>query len=215
VISRMHSKSESKIQSLSKSKPAFCYLFDVLFLDGRSVCNEPLWRKQEWLPDSIKKGSHFRMSQGIAEGKALMEQMKLLGMEGIMIKQKNGKYKPGDRTNDWLKLKVRSTEDCFIIGYTEGQGDRSSLFGSLHVQLADGTYRGKVGTGFDAAKMEELLKLFKSVPEGKMHPDAENTPENRRCKWIKPELACEVQFASLTESGTYREPVFKKLIRSK
>ena len=33
----------------------------------------------------------------------------------------------------WLKIKVRQSSECVIIGYTKGKGDRSQTFGALHI----------------------------------------------------------------------------------
>lgn len=217
VISRMHSKGEQKIKTLSKSNPAFCYLFDVLYLDGRNVCREPLWRRQEWVKDLIKRGGYYRMSDPLTDGRTLLKQVKLLGLEGIMIKDKHSPYVVDQRTPHWRKLKIRTTEEVYMIGYTEGKGDRSGGIGSIHTALkkenGEFMYRGKVGTGFDAAKLAKLKRLIDEQEIAKRHPEAENTPENRASLWVEPVLRCEVQYASLTAAGTFREPVFKRILK--
>ena len=42
-----------------------------------------------------------------AEGRALFALVKQKGMEGIIAKRKASLYRPGVRTSDWLKIKVR------------------------------------------------------------------------------------------------------------
>ena len=73
---------------------------------------------------------------------------------------RDGKYLPGKRSDLWLKVKVRNTVDCVIIGYNEGKGDRKSTFGGLHIAERideELLYRGKVGTGFDDATIKEII----------------------------------------------------------
>jgi ATP-dependent DNA ligase len=39
------------------------------------------------------------------DGKALYHMVEKTGHEGVVSKQRNSPYKPGQRTNDWLKIK--------------------------------------------------------------------------------------------------------------
>lgn len=213
VIGRMHQTSQSKIESLSKSRPVVCYLFDCLYLDGHSLLREPWHRRRDWMQDSIKKNLLFRGSEAIIDGKALFEAAKKMNLEGIMAKQITSTYVPGKRSKNWLKIKFRKTTDCIIIGYTEGQGERSSLFGAL--QLAEQIdeqliYRGKVGTGFDNTKMKEILKAIQPyIIQTKPMPD--KLEDERVSTWCTPQVFCEIQYASITDNQTFREPVFIRL----
>ncbi len=213
VIGRMHSTSDGRIQRATKMNPAYCYVFDCLYLDGRSLINEPIERRREWLKDTIKKGGSYRVSESMEDGKALFEAAQKMGLEGIIAKKKQSKYYIGRRSNDWIKVKFRQTEEVHIIGYTEGGGDRLGLFGALHIAELDGDnliYRGKVGTGFDLAKMKEIAKILGDQEEV-AKPLRQKTPDDKVSTWLKPSLTCEVEFASVTRNGTYREPVFLRL----
>jgi bifunctional non-homologous end joining protein LigD len=79
-------------------------------------------------------------------------------------------------------------------------------------QASDGelSYLGKVGTGFDErllnAVSAELKKLTKTSRLIKPRP-----VDDSRSIWVEPKLMCEVQFASRTNDGMLREPVFVRL----
>ena len=60
VISRMHQSNPGSIERSTKTKPVHCYLFDCMYLDGRSIVSEPLVRRREWLQDAVKKGTAYR-----------------------------------------------------------------------------------------------------------------------------------------------------------
>lgn len=213
VISRMHSTGEKSILSKSKSNPAYCYLFDCIYFGGRDISKEPLLKRQEWLSVILKKGSHYRQSEAVEDGLELYEAAKAMELEGVMMKLKTGKYEFGKRTNYWQKVKFRNTADYEIVGYTNGEGDRSKLFGALHLIEREGEkiiYRGKVGSGFDETKMKAILKLIiKQGEDKKIFKD--KIEEARRSHWIKPGLVCEIQYASMTKNGTLREPVFIRM----
>jgi ATP-dependent DNA ligase len=136
-----------------------------------------------------------------------------MGLEGVMSKRRTSAYLPGKRSDAWLKIKTTQTRECAIIGYTQGEGDRATRFGALHLAQASGgdlKYLGKVGSGFDehalTAVWAELKKLTRISRPIKQRP-----VDDAQSIWVEPTLVSEVQFASLTKDGMLREPVFVRL----
>ncbi|MBS1544944.1 MAG: non-homologous end-joining DNA ligase [Bacteroidetes bacterium] len=215
VIHRLMSTGETNVQKQSKASPAYCYVFDCLYLDGRPLVNEPMARRKEWLKDAIKTDSNYRVSEIIEDGASLFEAAKEHGLEGIMAKRSDSKYYPGRRTDGWLKIKVRQTSDCYIVGYTEGKGNRQSTFGALQIAEKVGHdlhYRGKVGTGFDDSMMKEILAMLKKQKNAAQPPmKGGKVVDEKITTWLEPSLVAEVSFAQLTRDQMYREPVFVKL----
>jgi DNA ligase D-like protein (predicted ligase)/DNA ligase D-like protein (predicted polymerase)/DNA ligase D-like protein (predicted 3'-phosphoesterase) len=208
IISRMHS-SEAAI----KMHHAVFYAFDLLQLDGQVITELPLEKRQQWLKVNINKNNTLRFSEPIEDGAALLEAIRSNNMEGIIAKKKGSKYSVNKRSTDWLKIKVRSSLDVKIIGYTKGKGNRVNLIGSLHI--ADGIdnnkYLGKVGTGFDEIMLKIVTeKLLRYTQTSK--PIAESIEEPDNTIWIKDGPICEVNYASITPNGHLREPVFVKFL---
>ncbi|MEJ0033714.1 MAG: hypothetical protein WDO15_26765 [Bacteroidota bacterium] len=161
---------KTNIQRAAKSNPVFCYVFDCLYLDGRPLVNEPLLRRKEWLKDAIKHDTPYRVSEYIDDGESLFAAAKEHSLEGIMAKIRDSKYTPGRRNDCWLKVKIRNTRECVIIGYNPGKNDRGATFGGLHIaERIDGelVYRGKVGTGFDDALIKQIFAEIKTLKETK------------------------------------------------
>lgn len=213
VIHRLMSNGDNNIQKLAKSSPVYCYIFDCLYLDGRSLINEPLLKRREWLKDAVRTEGAYRISEIVEDGDSLFEAAKELSLEGIMAKVKDGKYLPGKRSDLWQKIKVRNTRECVIIGYNEGKGNRGLTFGGLHIAERDGgklIYRGKVGTGFDDATIQEISKQIKSLTETKK-PISEKVLDEKTSKWIKPQLIVEISYSMLTTDKMFREPVFVRM----
>ncbi len=213
VIHRMKRSAEGDILRAVKKNPVYCYLFDLIYLDGRAVINEPLSRRREWLKDAVKKDSSYRLSEIVNDGTALFAAAAELGLEGIVAKEKKSKYAPGKRSDSWFKIKVRQTAESHIIGYTKGKGNRDELFGALHLADKIGgefEYRGKVGTGFDTKIMKEIFSELKTLMEIKK-PIKEKVLDEKQTIWVEPKLVCEVEYASMTRVGAYREPVFVRL----
>jgi DNA ligase D-like protein (predicted ligase)/DNA ligase D-like protein (predicted polymerase)/DNA ligase D-like protein (predicted 3'-phosphoesterase) len=213
VIHRMQQAAPGAVERARAKHPAVCYLFDCLYLDGRSIVNEPLARRREWLADAVKKGGAYRVSEAFEDGRALLEAARKMGLEGIMAKKRDSVYVPAKRADSWLKIKTRHTTECLVVGYTKAKGDRQAAFGALHLArpASDGlNYVGKVGTGFDdetlravSVELEKLTKTSRSVKEKPL--------DDARSVWVEPKLMCEVTFASITPDGMLREAVFLRL----
>ena len=213
VIHRLQQNSKDAITRALARYPAFCYVFDCLYLDGRPIVNEPLVRRREWMEDAIRRDTPYRVSEAVTEGAGLFRAAVEMGLEGIMAKEKNSTYRPGTRSAQWIKIKKRQTMECVIIGYTIGRGVPGTSFGALQLALSEGNtlrYVGKVGTGFDAKSIREIFALLKKNKHVK-RPVIEKPPDDAQTVWIEPRALCEVQFASLTDSGMLREPVFLRL----
>ena len=216
VIQRMQQTGATSIERLSKTLPVNCYIFDCLYLDGRPLINEPLAKRREWLRDAIKtKDSPYRLSEVEEDGELLFAAAKIHGLEGIMAKRKDSKYIIGKRSNAWLKIKVRQSTECFIIGFTPGKGDRKTTFGALQIaEKVEDTlhYRGKVGTGFDDATMKEIGKQLKKKAIVKNHKlQGGRIVDEKITTWIEPSLMAEISYSRLTPDHMFREPVFIRL----
>ena len=214
VIKRLMTKNARDFSSLSRRNPAYCYLFDCLYMDGKVLTNEPFDRRREWLEDSVRKETNFRISEVVRDGEALFDAAKKLGVEGIMAKDISGKYYVGKRSESWIKVKVKETRDFHILGYSKGEGERSSSFGSLQLGEKTGDefiYRGRVGTGFDQTLLNFIADAMKSLDEVQKQFDTA-AHEEKSTTWIDPVLIAEVEFSMITDNGTLRDPVFKKLV---
>ena len=63
-----------------------------------------------------------------ASGESVLETARKMSLEGIVSKQLNGIYRPGQR--DWTKIKCRADQEVVLGGWTsEGSRFRSLLAG--------------------------------------------------------------------------------------
>ncbi|UJF21058.1 DNA ligase [Shewanella sp. OMA3-2] len=68
------------------------------------------------------------------------------GAEGLMLHRKQATYVTG-RTDNILKLKLKSDADAIVIGHTEGKGKYTGVMGALTVKMPNGIVFD-IGTGF-------------------------------------------------------------------
>src|SRR6185312_10256802 len=192
-------------------------VFDLLFLNGKNICNKPLTERKKLLQKIIPRGEIVKYADHIeTKGKDLFKEINKLEMEGIMAKKATSLYYPGRRTNEWLKIKEHKTQDALIAGFTQGRGARKH-FGALILAVKKGntlTYIGHTGTGFNEEKLKDLLALLKPLIR-KSSPFNERVVTNMPVTWVEPKLVCEVKYTQQTKAGSLRHPVFLKLREDK
>lgn len=211
VIRRMQNPRSEKLRK--KSPAVFC-AFDLLYLDGRPVMRDRWSLRRSWLKDILRDGTSYRFSESFPDGQALLAAAREHNLEGIMAKNVDAPYSPGRRSSAWLKIKLRNTADCWILGWADSQtADRKDTFASLQLaREVDGlVYSGKAGTGMDDAAMREIKEMLLKLPSRKSPAVRVPPAMAKDSHWVEPVLACEVQYASLTPDGLFREPVFLRL----
>jgi bifunctional non-homologous end joining protein LigD len=189
------------------------YVFDCLFLEGKSLTDRPVIERKEILKKILPASDVILYCDHVdTEGKALFKEMKKMKLEGMIAKRKNSKYYIGKRTSDWLKIKNVQTQEAIVVGFTEPKGARSS-FGSLLLAVKK---RGKlvsvgnVGTGFTDKSLKELHTKLKKLIR-KTSPLDVPIKETADITWVDPVLVCNVKFTEITEDGSIRHPVFQGL----
>jgi ATP-dependent DNA ligase len=131
-----------------------------------------------------------------------------------MAKKKDSKYLPGRRSDCWIKVKVRQSSECVVVGYTKGKGDREITFCALQIAEKIGDelhYRGKVGTGFDDATVKEIVSTLKKVKTIKKPTVTGKVLDEKITTWLEPQVIAEVSYSKLTPDKMFREPVFIRL----
>lgn len=192
------------------------YAFDLLVDRGDDIRKLPTIERKERLADLLKGvpapilfGDHV-----VGRGEDLFREICKQGGEGIISKRADAPYR-NTRTRDWLKIKCIQRQEFVIIGWSES--DKRRGFRSLLLALKESgkfTYAGKVGTGFNAQLIEELMERMEPLAVDK--PSAEVPRADRKgAHWIKPKLVAEIAFAEFTDDGILRHPSFVGLREDK
>ena len=191
------------------------YVFDLLYLDGYSLFHVALETRKRLLASRLQTGHLIRYSDHIEEkGVPLFKVASDKGLEGIVAKRRDSFYST-KRTRDWLKVKIRHTQECVIGGYTDPRGSREH-FGSIVLGLYDERGRllpvGQAGSGFTHKTHEAMWKKLKEL-ETDNSPFAEKPGSSRGLHFVKPQLVAEIKFSEWTHPGAaggpkMRAPVF-------
>ncbi len=198
-------------------------VFDLLYLDGRSLTELPLEERKRQLQTLLKESGAnkaLQYSEHVdGRGDEFKQQACRLHLEGMVCKRRDQPYRPG-RSYDWLKVKCLHKDEFVIGGYTDPSGTRSG-FGALlvgyHDEQGDLHYAGKVGTGFNEQVLEELSNRLEKLEQAKS-PFVDLTEKKgdvRTAHWIKPELVGQFSYGSRTREGRLRHASFQGLREDK
>jgi bifunctional non-homologous end joining protein LigD len=189
-------------------------IFDILWLEGRSVMREPLIARRELLEELTIEGSNWQISPlHHGNGAELLEAARVNEIEGIVAKRIDSPYEPGIRSSNWRKVKIVLRQEFVIGGWTLERGTDGVDVGSLLLGYYDCDrklrYAGPVGSGFTRATLADLAKRLARV-KASASPFADRIPK-RGVNWVKPELIAEVEFRRWPEEGMLQQAAFKGL----
>lgn len=146
-------KRKYDIAEFTKKVPLSIFIFDILYLDGKSLLELPFEKRRKILENLFEKtkssGALRLTAQKITSSpdlilKELKESLKD-GLEGLVVKNLSLPYEAGSRGFHWIKLKattaaletlrggrktktkILDTVDCVIMGAYKGRGKRAKF----------------------------------------------------------------------------------------
>ncbi len=206
-------------RAIEQGGPFVFYGFDLLSRDGADLSARPLTERRAALEnlfaDVVPRGV-LRLSPVLqGTGAALFAQVGEAGGEGLVSKLRDAPYRSG-RSASWVKSKVDRRGAFVIVGFQHSPS-RGKAFASLLLaahQDGELVYRGKVGTGFDAATEADLAARF--TPLTRTTPPLSGVPDLRaKVTWLDPRLIAEIRHAEITRDGHLRHASFIALREDK
>jgi DNA ligase-1 len=203
------------IEEMAEKLPLKSFVFDILFMDGKSLIDKPLSERMEILKEVIKEDDVLirTKNQTITDPKELallLEDAISKGLEGLVVKKLESPYVAGGRNFNWVKLKRHSsgdlhdTIDCVILGYIFGRGKRAAFgAGALLVGVYDEKRDefvtvSKIGTGLTD---EEWISIKEKTKGAELsHKPARVDSLITPSVWVKPEIVIEVLADEITRS---------------
>jgi bifunctional non-homologous end joining protein LigD len=190
-------------------------VFDCLYLNGRDLRGAPLSERRQSLDALTLPQGLLRTDVVEGHGRALFEAAHGHGLEGIVGKRASSLYRPGVRSPEWQKVKVRATIEAVVGGFTRGKGQRSRTFGALVLGQYDPRSGrlvpiGQVGGGLTDADMRALRRRLEPLVTP-VCPFASRPRPLAPPTWVRPELVVEVSYGGWTDEGMLRFPVFVRV----
>ena len=207
--------------SADEKAPIAYMLFDLPYLEGRSLRELPLVERKMRLEALLRDNPHELLrysAHQLGQGRAVYEQAIESGLEGIVSKRIDSTYR-GTRNGDWVKVKARRSDEFVVVGYTEPKGSRAGI-GALLLARPVGSgleYVGRVGTGFSNEQLHALRKDLAGTRIADAPAEVEKMSRTDRAlaKWVKPALVVEVYHQGIGGQGLLRQPALKTLREDK
>jgi len=197
------------------------YAFDVLYAGGQDLTGQPLEVRRARLPALVSTDAVLRLSQDLPGSAAdIVKALRAAGVEGVIAKRRDSTYQPGERSNDWVKLKLERQQEFVIGGY---RPDGATGLDALLVGYYQGKelrFAGKVRAGLVPHVRREVLGKLKPLqvrdcPFANL-PDTDvgrwgggiTTDQMREMHWTKPQLVAQIRFVEWTGENRLRHAAF-------
>jgi DNA ligase-1 len=215
----MHRRRKYGIKEAMEEQPITLFMFDVLYVDGKDLTQQPYPVRHKQLEKVIEQTDNIKVAEYIiAENTEQLEQFfeKTVeaGSEGIMCKSVNedSVYQAGARGWLWIKYKrdyrseMTDTVDLVVVGALHGRGKRAGTYGTYLLAAYNPDKDifetvTKVGTGFTNADLEKLPELLNKHKLSHKHPRVESTLDVD--VWFEPSVVIEIRGAELTLSPVH------------
>ena len=216
---RMHVNDAAQIQRLTREVPILYVLFDLIYLDGKSLVHLPYSDRRALLEELTLAGAAWTVTPSyINRGKQMLEAARQNMLEGIVAKKIDSKYEVGRRSNCWLKVKIIQRQEFVIAGWTAESTGLANRIGTMLIGYydCDGKlhYAGHVGTGLVSADHAPLVRQFAKLARV-TNPFVEKLPAARRggnkIMFLEPQLVAEVEYRRWPEGGMVQQAAFKGL----
>ena len=190
-----------EIDSVMLEVPIRLYLFDLMYLDGRSLIDTPYEQRWNLLAETC--GDEFlaeRVVTGeVPEAEKFLKRTMEQGHEGLMAKSLTSDYAPGARGKKWFKIKPAETLDVVIIAGEWGHGRRQGWLSNYHLAVRDeesGEYL-VVGKTFKGLTDEQFIEMTQKLQSLK-------ASEDNIAVYVKPKIVVEVAYNEIQKSPHYK-----------
>jgi DNA ligase 1 len=201
-----------EIDSMRRELPLTPFFFDVLYLDGASLIDQPARRRLAALSELSPAPMVVpRLITGSAvEADRFFRTSLERGHEGIMAKALDAPYEAGHRGRRWLKVKPANTLDLVVLAAEWGHGRRQGWLSNLHLGARDPVAGGFVmlGKTFKGMTDEMLEWQTKKLLELEVARDGITV-------YVRPELVVETAFNEVQASTQYPGGVALRFARIK
>ena len=162
-------------RSRGASSPAVCFMvFDVLEIGAKEAINEPYRERRRILDDLHLSGPHWCTPEThIGAGAALFAATREMGLEGVVAKRIDSKYRPGIRSKAWTKTKHFQTRNFALLGWLpphEWREDRGCVVLGLRSDTGIAV-AGVVESGYGRDLVDQLPHLTRRDLRDLQRPD--------------------------------------------
>ena len=200
------------VDRLRQELPLAPFFFDILYLDGDSLLDEPQERRFEALTEVLPGGIVIpRTVTGSGDAaQGFLDTALGRGHEGIMAKARDAPYEAGNRGQRWLKVKPAQTLDLAVLAAEWGHGRRRGWLSNLHLGAWDTEGGGFVMLGKTFKGMTDEMLEWQTIRLLQLEISRDDYTV-----YVRPELVVEVAFNDVQASPQYPGGVALRFARVK
>lgn len=199
------------VEEMKERMPLELHIFDILFLDGWMLIDEPYESRWQSLSDLAPKylANRIIVSEP-GQASEFLNRALEAGHEGLMAKALDSPYQPGHRGKKWFKIKPAERLDLVIIAAEWGYGRREGWLSNYHLAV-----RNEETGGF-----EMIGKTFKGLTDEQFKWMTERllslkTSERKYIVYVRPEVVVEVAYNEVQKSPHYESGFALRFARIK
>ena len=210
---RMHVADPSEARRLAAERSVVYVAFDLLWTPAGPCWDLTYDERRRLLGELDLPGRHVHVPPAIVDDPdPFVDMCRARGLEGVVAKRRAGRYRPGRRTDSWIKVKFTRRQEFVVVGWTEGTGGRSAYLGALMLGVHDEdgvlVYCGKDRTGFSDSELRALDGVL--APLERDEPTVTGAPTQRTVvHWVEPSVVVQVTFGEWSPSGHLRHPSYE------
>ena len=188
------------VEGARETVPLTLFLFDLLYLDGLPLMDEPLRKRAAALAESVPASLVVPrlVTTSAEEADRFLARALELGHEGIMAKALDAPYEAGRRGRRWLKVKPVRTLDLVVLAAEWGHGRRRGWLSNLHLGARDSEHGGFVMLGKTFKGMTDEMLAWQTARLQELESSRDG-----HTVYVRPELVVEVAFNDLQASPQY------------
>lgn len=204
-----------RIQGAPAASASVTYVvFDLLRLGDTDLTALPYDERRARLADAVAPGERLLVPEAFDDGNALLAATRERGLEGVVAKRRASPYRPGVRSDDWVKVPHRTTRSYVVGGWKHSEampGRMASLL--VGTPTGDGllAYDGAVGSGLTGALDTALRTVLADIETSAapFHPSAELPRDG--VTFVEPVLVVDVAHLGRGGQGLLRQPAIVRM----
>lgn len=190
------------IEDAAEKIPVKLYLFDILYLNGKSLISDSYTQRRQILAENAGEIplTTQNVTEKAEEAEQFLKEAINAGHEGLMAKKIDSPYTPGIRGKCWLKIKpVLDPLDLVIVAAEYGYGRRHEWLSDYYLAVRDdktGEFL-TVGKTFKGLTDTEIIEVTRRLKELAVNEDHGRVV-------VIPKIVVEVIYNEIQKSPKYK-----------
>ena len=188
------------VARLAAQLPMTPFWFDLIYLDGAPLVDEPQSRRLSELARLAPAHNvvpHL-ITGNVQRGEDFLARALESGHEGVMAKAVNSPYAAGARGQSWLKIKQARTLDLVVLAAEWGNGRRRGFLSNLHLGARDTEKGGFAMLGKTFKGLTDEMLVWQTAELLKLE-----VARDKYTVYVQPKLIVEIAFNDVQVSPRY------------